>query len=86
MSGRHAAVIGGGLGAAAGPKIDMGFPDAFLKRLEERLKPGHSALVVLVEHDYAHDLAEALQASDDVIGGQQIVDILVQAMLVENKA
>ena len=66
--------------------MDMGFPDAFLKRLEERLEPGHSALVVLVEHDEAHDLAEALRASDDVVGGQQIVDTLVQEMLVENKA
>jgi uncharacterized membrane protein len=78
------AAIGAGIGAAAGPKMDMGFPDAFLDRLEHRLEPGHSALVVLVEHDFARDLTDALEDSDKVIGGQQIVDTLVQELLIDS--
>jgi uncharacterized membrane protein len=77
------AAIGGGVGAVGGPKMDMGFPDAFLKRLETHLEPGQSALIVLVEHDYAQDLTDALAASDNVIGGQKLVDTLVQELLVE---
>jgi uncharacterized membrane protein len=77
------AAVGAGVGAVVGPKMDMGFPDEFLKRLEKRLQPGNSALLVLVEHDFAQDLAHALADTDKVIGGQQIVDTLVQEMLVE---
>ena len=61
----------------------MGFPDAFLKRLETRLAPGQSALIVLVEHDFAEDLTKTLADADHVFGGQQIVDTLVQEMMVE---
>ncbi|HET6318280.1 MAG TPA: DUF1269 domain-containing protein [Chloroflexota bacterium] len=80
------AAIGGGLGAAAGPKMDMGFPDAFLKRLESKLQPGHSALVLLSEHDFAQNLAETLATYDNVVGGQKLVDTLVQELLLENPA
>jgi uncharacterized membrane protein len=77
------AVVGAGVGAVAGPRMDKGFPDAFLKRLETRLAPGQSALIVLVEHDFAEDLAKTLKDADHVLGGQQIVDTLVQEMMVE---
>jgi len=77
------AAIGGGVGAIAGSRSDMGFPDAFLKRLEDRLQPGHSALVLLVEHDQAQDLADSITKYEDVVGGQQLVDTLVQELLIE---
>ena len=77
------AVVGAGAGAVIGPKWDMGFPDAFLKNLEERLEPGHSALVVLVDHESAQNLTEALAGRKDVMEGQQLVDTLVQELLVE---
>jgi uncharacterized membrane protein len=80
------AAIGAGLGAAAGPKMDMGFPDAFLKRLEAQLTRGHSALVVMVEHDLAQTLADGLAKYDDVVGGQPWIDTLVQELLVETPA
>jgi uncharacterized membrane protein len=76
-------VVGAGVGAAAGPRMDKGFPDAFLKRLETRLAPGQSALIVLVEHDFAEDLAKTLADAGHVFAGQQIVDTLVQEMMVE---
>jgi uncharacterized membrane protein len=74
--------IGATAGAVVGPKVDLGLPDAFLKRLAERLDPGHSALVVLVEHDQAEGLGNVLAESDRTLGGQQLVDTLVQEMLV----
>jgi len=77
------AAVGAGVGAVAGPKMDKGFPDEFLKRLEKRLQPGNSALLVLVEHDFAQDLTAAMADTDKVFGGQQIVDTLVQEMLIE---
>ena len=77
------AVVGAGAGAVIGPKWDMGFPDAFLKNLEERLEPGHSALVVLVDHESAQNLTETLAGRKDVMEGQQLVDTLVQELLVE---
>jgi len=80
------AALGAGAGAVVGPKIDMGFPDAFLKRLETRLEPGYSALVVLVEHDEAMHLTDMVAEPDKVVGGQQIVDTLVQELLLEKPA
>jgi uncharacterized membrane protein len=79
------AAIGGATGAIAGSRLDLGFPDAFLKRLEEKLQPGHSALVLLVEHDQAQDLADSITKYEDVVGGQQLVDTLVQELLVESQ-
>ncbi|HET6317315.1 MAG TPA: DUF1269 domain-containing protein [Chloroflexota bacterium] len=79
------AAVGGAPGAIAGSKLDLGFPDAFLKRLEDKLQPGHSALVLLVEHDQAQDLADSITKYENVMGGQQLVDTLVQELLVERQ-
>lgn len=50
------AVAGAATGGVAAGKIDMGFPDEFLKQTEDTLQPGTSAIVVLVD-----------RSSDDVI-------------------
>jgi uncharacterized membrane protein len=75
------AVAGGAVGAFAGSRIDLGFPDAFLKGLEERLKPDHSALVVLVEHELDEDPAEVRGVLDGATSHATMVDTLVQDML-----
>jgi uncharacterized membrane protein len=77
------AAVGAGVGAIVGSRADSGLPDAFLERLEKRVEPGHSALVVLVEHGYAQDLMDVLAEPDKAIAGQTMVDTLVQELLLE---
>jgi len=43
------AVAGAGTGGVAAKLIDLGFPREFLRDLQDRLQPGSSALVALVE-------------------------------------
>jgi uncharacterized membrane protein len=51
------AVAGAATGRAAAKRIDMGFPDDYLKRLQAGLQPGSSALVVLAERERVADVA-----------------------------
>jgi uncharacterized membrane protein len=75
------AVAGGAVGAFAGSRVDLGFPETFLKGLEERLKPDHSALIVLVEHELDEDPTEVRAVLDGAISHSSMVDKLVQDML-----
>lgn len=77
------ALAGAGTGAVAGKRIDFGFSDEFLTGLQEHLQPGKSALVVLVEHEFAVPLAESLGHEDGVILQQALTDKLVEEMLAE---
>jgi uncharacterized membrane protein len=69
------------VGGIAGSHIDLGFPDSFLKGLQERLQPNHSALVVLVEHDPDQDSAEVHGVLDGAMSQGALVDAIVQDML-----
>jgi uncharacterized membrane protein len=80
------AVAGGAIGGVVGPNLQLGFPSAFLQRLQDRLEPNHSALVVLVEHDSAGGLKEALGQVDGIISQDDLVDTVVQEMLAEHPA
>lgn len=60
----------------------------FLIGLQERLQPGASALVILVEHDWVHPLSEALAGDDarqegerGVILQQTLTDQMVEDLL-----
>jgi uncharacterized membrane protein len=75
------ALAGAGTGAVAGKRIDFGFSDKFLNGLQQHLQPGKSALVVLVEHEFAVPLAESLGHDDGVIVQQALTDGLVEALL-----
>jgi uncharacterized membrane protein len=75
------AVTGGAIGGLAGSRVDLGFPDAFLRGLQERLKPDHSALVVLVEHDRDQDPAQVRSQLEGAMSQSDLVDTLVQDML-----
>ena len=77
------ALTGAGTGAVAGRYVDFGFSDKFLTRLQEHLKPGKSALVVLVEHEFAVKLSESLAGDDGVIVQQALTDKLVEELMVE---
>jgi uncharacterized membrane protein len=72
------ALAGAGVGGAAAGLTDTGFSDDFLKELPERLQPGTSAFIVLVEHDSVRSMAEAMADVGGVVLQQTITDTLVE--------
>jgi uncharacterized membrane protein len=64
LGGPVGVVVGAAAGAAAGRvaagRIDMGFPDEYLSKLEESLQPGSSALVALVEGESVQKVSQLL--------------------------
>jgi len=77
------ALAGAGTGAVAGKRIDFGFSDDFLNRLQKHLKPGKSALVVLVEHEFVVKLSESLARDEGTIVQQKLTDKLVEELMAE---
>jgi uncharacterized membrane protein len=77
------ALTGAGAGGVASKKIDFGFSDRFLNRLQEHLQPGSEALVVLVEHEFAVPLSESLAQDEGVIVQQPLTDKLVEELMAE---
>ncbi|MBZ0185648.1 MAG: DUF1269 domain-containing protein [Candidatus Obscuribacterales bacterium] len=55
------AAVGADSGAISGALSDVGINDAFMKELSENLKPGHSALFVLVRKATPDKVLEELQ-------------------------
>jgi uncharacterized membrane protein/sporulation protein YlmC with PRC-barrel domain len=47
-------------GGVAARRIDMGFPSAYLKNLQQGLQPGCSAIVALVKHESVEKVTQAL--------------------------
>jgi uncharacterized membrane protein/sporulation protein YlmC with PRC-barrel domain len=79
------ALAGAGAGGYAAKHIDMGFPDEFLKNLQESLTPDSSAILVLVESSAAGQLSESL----DELGGEEFThslsDQIVEQILAEEE-
>jgi uncharacterized membrane protein len=71
------AVAGAATGRAASRRIDLGFPDEYLQKLQKELRPGSSALLVLLEKGQTLEMAKA--ASN--FGGQFIQQDLTQDIL-----
>ena len=65
LGGPAGVIIGAAAGAATGgvtaSKIDLGFSNQFLKELKASLRPGSSALLALVEQEWAERLAQELE-------------------------
>jgi uncharacterized membrane protein len=80
------AAAGAGIGDVTSRKIDRGFPGSFLERLQGHLRPNTSALVVLVEHQWAQPVIQVLQGGEGLVSGQALTDFLVQEMLTERGA
>lgn len=80
------ALAGAGVGGLAAKWIDMGFSDSFLVGLQERLQPGSSALILLVEHEWAKGLADALADTGGTFFQQSLTDGLVAQLEREAKA
>jgi len=75
------ALAGAGAGGLAGAKIDLGFSEQFLNELPQYLKPGTSALIVLVEHEYAEQVTEVIPKKKGVFFQQALTDKLVEQLL-----
>lgn len=80
------ALAGTGTGGLAANRLDMGFSGDFLAGLQARLQPGTSALVVLVEHDSAVRLSEALAGEEGWILQQTLTDKTVEELLQASRA
>jgi uncharacterized membrane protein len=75
------ALAGAGTGGLAAKRIDMGFSEEFLTGLQERLQPGTSALILLVEHGSTVKLSEALAKDEGVMFQQTLTDELIEELL-----
>lgn len=80
------ALAGAGVGSLASKFIDKGFSDEFLTKLQASLKPGSSALLVLVEHEFMLPLSEALKETGGIVLEQSLTDEVVQQLLAEIEA
>lgn len=79
------ALAGAGAGGLAGKKIDLGFSDQFLSGLKQYLQPNTSGLIVLVEHEYYHQLSEVIAEEEGVFFHQALTDRLVERLLAEGE-
>jgi len=80
------ALAGAGAGGLAAKWIDLGFSDTFLQGLEERIQPGHSALLVLVEHHWATKMADSLKDLGGVAFQETLTGHLVEELLASSEA
>lgn len=72
------ALAGLGAGGAAGKWIDEGFSDKFLQNLQQYLKPGSSALILLVEHQWLKPLSDEMSGLGGMVFQQALTDRLVE--------
>ena len=68
---------GAATGGAAARLIDTGFPDEYLQKMQEGLRPDSSSLVVLVKGDGLTAVSEKLA----ILGGEQLSQKLTQEMV-----
>jgi uncharacterized membrane protein/sporulation protein YlmC with PRC-barrel domain len=78
-----APVIGAGIGAVTGRVVDRGFDDTFLKSLAERLQPGRSGLLLIVQSEWRVPLHEALKGRGNIILQQELTDRLIAELTAE---
>jgi uncharacterized membrane protein len=72
-----AAAVGGAAGGVVGHAIDRGIPDRYVRDLGRALKPGSSALVVLVPRDGEEALLEKLAPLDGKVLHLALTDEMI---------
>jgi uncharacterized membrane protein len=87
IGGPAGVVLGAAAGAATGGiaagKLDMGFSDAYLAKMEENLQPGSSALVVLVEPAWAERVSAVLAGFQGEVLRQALTYAMVAQVAVQ---
>jgi len=90
VAGPVGAVVGAAAGAVTGGVaaewIDMGFSDKYLKDLEKYLQPGTSALIALIESEWAGKVVDELAAFEGQLFRQALTDEIVAELMDEAKA
>ena len=76
------AAAGAVTGGVAAHEIDMGFSDEYLREFQESLKPGSSALIALVEHEWVERLIEELEKYEGQLFRQAIRDEIAAQLAV----
>ena len=79
------AIAGGAAGGVSSRLLDLGFSDDFLKLLQDRMKPGTSGLLVMVEHDMLAPLNKQLANRPGIILSETLTDAVVQQLMDENQ-
>ena len=69
----------------AGKKIDLGFSEQSLEGLKDYLKPGTSALIVLLEHGEYEQLSEIIAEEEGVSFRQTLTDKLVEKLMMQSE-
>ena len=77
------AVAGATTGHVAAGKMDMGFPDEFLKETQKHLEMGSSALIVLADKIWADDIVKVVAKFNGIQVSHTVSDDIV-AELLEN--
>ena len=89
IGGPAGVVLGAAAGAATGGiaagKIDMGFSDAYLAKMEENLQPGSSALVVLVEPAWAEKVSAVLAGFQGEVLRQALTDTMISQIAAQTE-
>jgi uncharacterized membrane protein len=75
------ALAGAGVGGIAAKRIDVGLSDKFLEEFRDRLQPGTSALVLVVQHEWVQKASEALADREGVTFQQTLSDELVDQLM-----
>ena len=83
LGGPAGVIVGAAAGAAAGGvaahKIDMGFSDEYLKEIQSSLKPGSSAIIALVEHEWVEKVIQEMNEFEGQLFQQALkADIAAQ--------
>ncbi len=85
LGGPIGAVVGAAAGAVTGGlvsgKIDLGFSNQFLHEIEENLKPGSSALVVLVEKQWIDELLPVLELYQGMVLRHVVQEEIAQRLV-----
>jgi uncharacterized membrane protein len=79
------ALAGAGVGGAAAKRIDVGLRDTFLEEVQEHLKPGGSALIMLVQAHWARSVGEELSGIKGVALQNTISDAVVERLQSEQE-
>jgi uncharacterized membrane protein/sporulation protein YlmC with PRC-barrel domain len=78
-------VVGAAAGAAAGGVTsrltDFGFSDDLLKLFNDKMKPGNSAILVMLESNFVQPLSENLRHNANAMFQQTLTDRAVQELM-----
>jgi uncharacterized membrane protein len=83
LGGPAGVIVGAAAGAATGGvaahNIDMGFADEYLREIQSSLKPGTSAIIALVEHEWVEHVVAELKEFEGQLFRQTLkADIAAQ--------